>query len=233
VLEAGPGTGKTQTLAARVRFLLDRPEAPVDPRNILVLTFSNKAAGELADRIAVKSPDAAVAAWIGTFHGFGYDLLKTHHARLGFEREPSLMDRTKAVELLEAEVSRLGLDHYRDLWDPTENLREILSAISRAQDEVRTPHDYEQYAKSMLTTDPEGAAKALEVAAVYRRYQDIKFERGAVDFGDLATMPVFLLRDHPEVRAELQDRFRHILVDEQPSSVSLRRSGRRIWLGRA
>ena len=214
VLEAGPGTGKTQTLAARVQFLTTRPEAPADPRNILVLTFSNKAAGELADRIAQKSPQAAVAAWIGTFHGFGLDLLKTHYARLGFEREPVLMDRTEAIELLELEVSRLGLDHYRDLWDPTENLRAILGAVSRAQDEVAGPPDYVRCAEAMRAADPEAAAKALEVAAVYRRYQEIKRSRQAVDFGDLVTMPVELLRAHPDVRAELQDRFRHILVDE-------------------
>jgi superfamily I DNA/RNA helicase len=214
VLEAGPGTGKTQTLAARVQFLVQRPEQPVDPRSILVLTFSNKAAGELADRIAVKTPEAAVAAWIGTFHGFGYDLLKTYHARLGFERAPVLMDRTEAIELLELEVSQLGLDHYRDLWDPTENLRAILGAVSRAQDEVADADAYLRCAEAMQTRDPEAAAKAAEVARVYRRYQEIKRSRGAVDFGDLVMMPVQLLRDHPDVRAELQERFRHILVDE-------------------
>lgn len=221
-LEAGPGTGKTQTLASRVGVLLDRG---VDPRTILILTFSNKAAGELAERIAIQSPEAAVSAWVGTFHGFGWDLLKTYFDRLGFDRVPSLMDRTEAIELLEAEVSRLGLSHYRDLWDPTDNLRAILNAVSRAQDEVAGPERYAECAEGMKATDPEAAEKALEVAAVYRRYQEIKQERQAVDFGDLVTLPVRLLREHPDVRQALQARYQHILVDEYQdvnrSSVAL------------
>jgi Zn-dependent peptidase ImmA (M78 family) len=211
VLEAGPGTGKTQTLAARVRVLVERK---VDPRNILILTFSNKAAGELADRIAVESQEASVAAWVGTFHGFGLDLIKRHHDRLGFSREPILMDRPQAIDLLEAEASRLGLKHYRDLWDPTENLRAILTAISRAQDEVKGPDDYAKCAESMRARDVEGCEKALEVARVYARYQEIKREHQAVDFGDLVTLPIKLLREHEDVRQALQDTYRHILVDE-------------------
>ncbi len=210
-LEAGPGTGKTQTLAARVAILLERG---VDPRNILILTFSNKAAGELADRIAKVAPEAAVAAWIGTFHGFGLDLLKAHFGRLGYDREPGLMDRTEAIALLEAEVSRLGLQHYRDLWDPTENLRAILSAVSRAQDEVADPDRYAVCAESMRALDPEAAEKAMEVAKVFARYQAIKKDRQSVDFGDLVTLPVKLLREHPDVREALQAKYQHILVDE-------------------
>jgi superfamily I DNA/RNA helicase len=222
VLEAGPGTGKTQTLAARVRVLIERK---VDPRNILILTFSNKAAGELADRIGTQSDEASVAAWVGTFHGFGLDLIKRHYDRLGFTREPSLMDRPQAIDLLEAEAARLGLEHFKDLWDPTENLRAILNAISRAQDEVKGPEDYTRCAESMRARDPDGCAKALEVARVYARYQEIKRERQAVDFGDLVTLPIKLLTEHPDVRASLQDTYRHILVDEYQdvnrSSVAL------------
>ena len=80
LLEAGPGTGKTQTLIARVEGLL---EEGVDPRRILLLTFSNKAAGEMAERIARKRPEAAAAMWIGTFHAFGLDIIRRFHAELG------------------------------------------------------------------------------------------------------------------------------------------------------
>jgi superfamily I DNA/RNA helicase len=211
VLEAGPGTGKTQTLASRVRVLVERN---VDPRHILILTFSNKAAGELADRIAVESKEASVAAWVGTFHGFGFDLIKRHYDRLGFSREPILMDRPQAIDLLEIEASRLGLQHYRDLWDPTENLKAILNAISRAQDEVKTPDDYAECARSMQARDEEGYEKAMEVARVYARYRDIKMERQAVDYGDLVTLPIKLLRENDDVRLALHDKYRHVLVDE-------------------
>ena len=83
LLEAGPGTGKTQTLTARVESLLDEG---VDPRRILMLTFSNKAAGEMMERIARKRPEAAAAMWIGTFHAFGLDIVRRFHAELGLPR---------------------------------------------------------------------------------------------------------------------------------------------------
>ena len=115
LLEAGPGTGKTQTLVARVDGLI---EEGVDPRRILLLTFSNKAAGEMADRIARKHKSAATAMWIGTFHAFGLDIVRRFHVELGLPKDPLMMDRIEAVEILEQEFPRLGLTHYRDLYDP-------------------------------------------------------------------------------------------------------------------
>lgn len=94
LLEAGPGTGKTQTLTARIEGLL---ADGVDPRRILVLTFSNKAAGELAERIGRKDAAAAAAMWIGTFHAFGLDLVRRFHNELGLPKDPRMMDRTEAV----------------------------------------------------------------------------------------------------------------------------------------
>jgi superfamily I DNA/RNA helicase len=102
LLEAGPGTGKTQTLIARVESLL---EEDVDPRRILLLTFSNKAAGEMAERIACKRPEAAAAMWIGTFHAFGLDIVRRFHAEFGLPKDPRMMDRTEAVELLRSVCS--------------------------------------------------------------------------------------------------------------------------------
>ncbi|KMZ11443.1 ATP-dependent DNA helicase pcrA [Candidatus Burkholderia humilis] len=115
LLQAGPGTGKTRTLVARVESLLDEG---VDPWRILLLTFSNKAAGEMAERIAQKRPQQAAALCIGTFHSFGLDILRRFNDRCDSPQAPRLMDRTEAVELLENEFPRLGLTHYRNLYDP-------------------------------------------------------------------------------------------------------------------
>ena len=139
LLEAGPGTGKTQTLIARVEGLL---EDGVDPRRILLLTFSNKAAGEMAERIARKRPEAAAAMWIGTFHAFGLDVIRRFHAELGLPKDPRMMDRTEAVELLEEEFPRLKLSHYRNLYDPTQIIADMLAAVSRAKDEVVDAETY-------------------------------------------------------------------------------------------
>lgn len=216
LLEAGPGTGKTQTLVARVDALL---EEGVDPRRILLLTFSNKAAGEMADRIARKHSSAATAMWIGTFHAFGLDIIRRFHGELGLPTDPRMMDRIEAVELLEEEFPRLDLAHYRDLYDPTQIISDILQAISRAKDEVVDPLRYASLAEAMATsaeTEDQkiAAAKALEVARAYQAYERLKADARCVDFGDLVSMPVRLVESRPDICEHLRSQYDHILVDE-------------------
>lgn len=176
LLEAGPGTGKTQTLIARVEGLL---EEGVDPRRILLLTFSNKAAGEMAERIARKRPEAAAAMWIGTFHAFGLDIIRRFHAELGLPKDPRMMDRTEAVELLEEEFPCLRLVHYCNLYDPTQIIADLLAAVSRAKDEVVDAETYTALADAMLAKGGdldarEVAERAGEVARVYAAYDQLK-----------------------------------------------------------
>lgn len=216
LLEAGPGAGKTQTLVARVGNLL---ASNVDPANILILTFSNKAAGELSDRIAAKWPNAAAAAWIGTFHAFGLDIIRRFHDRLELPSDPRLMDRTEAIELLEEEFPRLGLTHYQNLWDPSFELSDILAAISRANDEVVDADRYAELAEAMRVVaatdqDRSAAERCAEVAIVFRAYEKLKKDRTCLDFGDLVSAPVRLCEGDAEVREHLRGRYQHVLVDE-------------------
>lgn len=240
LLEAGPGTGKTQTLIARVESLL---KAGVDPRRILLLTFSNKAAGEMADRIARKRPDAAAAMWIGTFHAFGLDIIRRFHAELGLSKDPRMMDRTEAVELLEEEFPRLRLTHYRNLYDPTQIIADMLAAISRAKDEVVDAETYAVLADAMLAEAKdsdahEAAERAGEVARVYAAYEQLKRDAHCIDFGDLVSLPVQLLERDSAICASLQGQYDHVLVDEYQdvnrSSVrllkALRPNGRNLWV---
>ena len=97
LLQAGPGTGKTLTLVQRVRSLLAEG---IDPAAILVVTFSNRAAGELVERLATANPDAAPRLWIGTIHAFGLDLIRRHHDRLDLPPDLTLFDRSDAIEIL-------------------------------------------------------------------------------------------------------------------------------------
>jgi superfamily I DNA/RNA helicase len=241
LLEAGPGTGKTQTLTERVVHLIDEG---VDPRRILVLTYSNKAAGEMSDRVAAKRPDKAAAMWMGTFHAFGLDLIRRFNTELGVSDNPRMMDRVEAVELLEAEFPKLSLEHYVDLYDPTRMIGDILAAISRAKDEVVGPERYGELARGMLAAntaagqkDPT-AEKAMEVARIYELYETLKKDRDAVDFGDLVALPVGLLEARPEIAAQLQGLYDHILVDEYQdvnrASVRLLKAlcpgGRNLWV---
>lgn len=239
LLEAGPGTGKTQTLVSRIEGLLSEG---ADPRRILVLTFSNKAAGEMAERVASKNKEAAASMWIGTFHAFGLDVVRRFFSDLKFDKEPRLIDRTEAVELLEEEFPKLGLEHYRNLYDPTEQIIGLLSAISRAKDEVVDALEYAQLAKGMLekaTSDDEhvAAEKALEVAKVYETYERLKRSANSIDFGDLVMLPVKLLESNPHVLVHFQSLYDHVLVDEYQdvnrSSVRLLMSicgdGENLW----
>jgi Zn-dependent peptidase ImmA (M78 family) len=217
LLEAGPGTGKTQTLVGRVEWLLEQKKVP--PEQILVLTFSNKAAGELSDRIAARRPEAAAAMWIGTFHSFGLDIIRRFHERLKLPANPRLMDRTEAIDLLADRFPHLDLVHYRDVWDPSLVLSDILAAISRAKDEVASPQRYAELSRAMWAVaktgeEKEAAEKCQEVAKVYGAYEQLKVERQYLDFGDLVAVPVRLLEDDEEVRTQLRARHRYVLVDE-------------------
>ncbi|HHZ8328449.1 TPA: UvrD-helicase domain-containing protein [Pseudomonas aeruginosa] len=240
LLEAGPGTGKTQTLIARVEGLL---QDNIDPRRILLLTFSNKAAGEMAERIARKQPEAAAAMWIGTFHAFGLDVIRRFHAELGLPKDPRMMDRTEAVELLEEEFPRLRLAYYRNLYDPTQIIADMLAAVSRAKDEVVNAEAYAELAAAMLARAAdaearEAAERAGEVARVYSVYEQRKRNAHCIDFGDLVALPVQLLERDAAICAALQAQYDHILVDEYQdvnhSSVrllsALRPDGRNLWM---
>jgi len=215
LLEAGPGTGKTRTLVKRVLSLLAEGR---DPSALLVLTFSNRAAGELFDRLADATPSAS-KIWIGTFHAFGLDVVRRYHDRLGLSADPPLFDRSDAIEVLQDLLPTLSLVHYRNLWDPLLDLKDIVNAIARAKDELVDAKRYRQLATAMLAgahdaETREAAEKCVEIADVYDRYEVALAERGAVDFGDLIMRPALLIESVASIREEIRMRHRHVLVDE-------------------
>jgi superfamily I DNA/RNA helicase len=240
VLQAGPGTGKTSTLVKRIVSLL---REGVDPASILVLTFSNRAAGELSERVSAVEPEHAPRIWMGTFHAFGLDLVRRYHDRLGLPADPSLFDRSDAIEGLEEVLPTLPLVHYQNLWDPTLILRDIVGAISRAKDEMVSPARYLELAEAMATkaTDDQerkAAAKCREVGQIYEVYEKMLADQGGVDFGDLILRATVLLENDAAVRTTLRIRHRHVLVDEYQdvnhASVRLLKAlagdGRRLWV---
>jgi DNA helicase-2/ATP-dependent DNA helicase PcrA len=239
-LQAGPGTGKTTTLVRRVLGLLDDG---VEPASILVLTFSNKAAGELRERIAAKAPEAVATLWIGTFHAFGLDILHRFNEFLGCSDNPLVIGRYEAIELLEDELTKIPLKHYQNFYDPTLNLNDMLNAISRAKDEVINAARYLELAEKMITPDCSDdqrvqAEKCLEVAALYARYEQLLKAKDALDFGDLVLLPTLLVEENESVRQALAGRHQHILVDEYQdvnrASVRLLKAiageGEKLWV---
>ena len=218
LLQAGPGTGKTRTLMKRVLSLL---KEGTDPAAILILTFSNRAAGELSERLTAAAPEAAPKLWIGTFHAFGLDLVRRYHDKLELAPDPSLFDRSDAIEVLEDILPTLPLVHYRNLWDPAMVLRDIIDAISRAKDEMVGPDRYRTLANAMQAEAADqdedariAAAKCLEIAEIYDLYEEALRKHGGVDFGDLIMRPAHLLEGDEILRISVQLRHRHVLVDE-------------------
>lgn len=217
LIEAGPGTGKTRTLVARLEWLLEKG---VEPTSILVLTFSNKAAEELRERVSTTAPDAAPAIWAGTFHAFGLEILRKFGDRLGLNMRVPVVSPSDALLLLEKELPSLPLNHYLQLYEPAFALRDILAAISRAKDELVGPDGYREFGEKMLAAAGsdgdavERAEKAIEVADVFAAYEGLLEEQGVVDFDDLILKPVKLLEDEPEVREALRAQYKWILVDE-------------------
>ena len=240
-LQAGPGTGKTRTLIKRIVSLVDQG---VDPSSILVVTYSNRAAGELTERLSIAAPGATARIWVGTFHAFGLDLVRRHHNRLGLSPNPPLFDRSDAIEILEEILPTLPLVHYRNLWDPAMVLRDVVGAISRAKDELADPVRYRALAEAMLAgaqgdeVAQTQAEKCLEVADIYDLYERTMRDRGAVDFGDLIMRPTLLLESDAKLHAAVQMRHRHLLVDEYQdvnrASARLMKAvagdGKRLWV---
>jgi DNA helicase II / ATP-dependent DNA helicase PcrA len=241
LLEAGPGTGKTRTLVSRIETLLKRG---VDPTHILALTFSNKAAGEMRERVNLSSPAAAAAIWAGTFHAFGLEILRKWAHLIAIPKDVRLVDPSDALLMLETELPSLPLNHYLRLSDPALDLQHILSAISRAKDELVTPAAYRAYGERMLAsagTDDDArlaAEKVLEVAAIYEAYEALLRRAQVVDFPDLINRSIELLDAHPAALTELRERYQHVLVDEyqdvnRASAVLLKQiagDGTNLWV---
>ena len=216
LIEAGPGTGKTHTLIARINWLLTRG---INPSSILVLTFSNKAAEEIRERVSFAAPQAASAIWAGTFHAFGLEILRKYGHLTGLQPNVHPVDPSGALLLLEEALPSLPIKHYLQLHEPTLALQGILNAISRAKDELIKPAEYRAFGEAMLAEamdddSRETAEKVIEVADVFAMYEDILQTGGTVDFSDLIAKPVKLLEDHPKVKSALRAQYQQVLVDE-------------------
>ena len=210
---AGPGTGKTATLLMRVQRLLANG---VKPSELLLLTFSNRAARELLDRLQALGVQDAHDIWVGTFHAFGLEFLRKNHERFEFSPRVGVADKMAQIALLEPHIYGLGLKAFNPLGDPLDWLNEVVKTIQRAKDELADPGGFEAaVAESAPTTSAESHAKQLDVVKLYKCYESkLSADAGLVDMGDLVMLPaIALTNDYAEYKASV-GRFKHILVDE-------------------
>ncbi len=195
---AGAGSGKTRTLTHRIAHLLFTGDA--QPHQILAVTFTNKAAREMAERIDALLGGPAPGLWALTFHAFGARILRAHGERLGYPSRMIIYDQRDRLTLIKQVMKERRIND--KLYTPTS----VAWRISELKNRLVTPDEYEAEAAEF---GPEAAT-----LTVYREYQARLAQAGAADFDDLLMQPVRLLTDHPEVRDRYRDRFVHILIDE-------------------
>jgi DNA helicase-2/ATP-dependent DNA helicase PcrA len=215
LVDAGPGTGKTRTLVRRIKHLL---QSGSPSSSILALTFSNKAAEEMRERLSAMNAEAAIAMWVGTFHAFGLELVTKWPNNIGRSSNVRVLDQTGSLALLEANLEKLPLHYYQNLYEPAYDLVPILRVISRCKDELVAPEQYRAaadaaFAAAMTEEEREAAEKAREIAEIYRAYEDALKQNDAVDFGDLYRLALKIVQTNADVRKYLAG-FKHVLVDE-------------------
>jgi ATP-dependent DNA helicase UvrD/PcrA len=214
---AGAGTGKTTVITRRIAYLIAARRAR--PSEILALTFTDKAAVEMEERVDTLVPYGYADVQLSTFHAFGDRLIKENALELGLTPDFRVLTRAEQVIFLRDHLFEFPLEHYRPLGDPTRHLQAILGQISRLKDEDVRPEEYLAHAQGLLAQagDDESrleAAQHLELARTYAQYQTLMARLGQVDFGDQIVEALRLFRTRPHVLKRYQDRFKYILVDE-------------------
>ncbi|MGB3683969.1 MAG: UvrD-helicase domain-containing protein [Rubrobacteraceae bacterium] len=194
---AGAGSGKTRVLTHRIAYILEQGLAASD--EILAITFTNKAAREMKERVAILVGPESRKMWVSTFHAFCARILRVHAEKLGYKREFTIYDGGDQVRLVKRCIIELGKDPKRF------NPRSFQSQISAAKNVLMSPDDYLRNTEGYM---------AENVAEVYDLYQKRLYENNAMDFDDLIMQTVALLELFSEVRERYQQRFKYIHVDE-------------------
>lgn len=198
LLLAGAGSGKTRVITHRIAYLIE--EMGVKPWNILAITFTNKAAGEMRSRVDELVGFGSDQIWVSTFHSTCVRILRRHIDRLGYDNSFTIYDADDQKTVIKDICKRLQLDtkQYKE--------RTLLGAISSAKDELITPEEF-----AMNTF---GDFRQQKIAEVYTEYQKTLKSSNALDFDDLIVKAIELLKNNPEILENYQERFRYIMVDE-------------------
>lgn len=198
LLLAGAGSGKTRTLTHRIAYLID--EIGVNPWNILAITFTNKAAKEMRERVDNIVGFGSDQIWVSTFHSTCVRILRRHIDRIGFDNAFTIYDTDDQKTVMKGVCKRLNIDTkmYKE--------RTLLGAISSAKDDLVDVREFELKAV--------GDYRKQTIARVYREYQETLKKSNALDFDDIICKTVELFKACPEVLSSYQERFRYIMVDE-------------------
>ena len=219
LIVAGAGTGKTTVITRKIAYLISEKKVPAD--HILALTFTDKAAAEMEERVESLLPFGYFDLWVSTFHSFGERILKDHALDIGISNNFKLLSETEQWLLIRQNLDKFDLDYYSPKGNPTKFIQALVSHFSRLKDEDITPEQYLEYAENLkldkdsAETDEGSEVKRIkELANAYHVYQKVLLKNNSLDFGDLIAYTIKLFKERPKILAKYQEQFKYILVDE-------------------
>lgn len=228
LIVAGAGTGKTTVVTKRIAHLIQ--EKGIDSEGILSLTFTDKAANEMEERVDRLLPLGYFDLWIHTFHGFGEKILRAHGLDIGLPGGFRLFNEFEQWSLVRKHLDLFPLSYYRPLGNPTKFISALLKHFSRAKDEDISPLAYQSYVDGLRRKYAAGEKlfgddfnqaeteqeieRLSEIASSYAVYEKLLLDEGALDFGDLINYTLKLFRERPRILNRYRQQFKHILVDE-------------------
>jgi DNA helicase II / ATP-dependent DNA helicase PcrA len=227
MIVAGAGTGKTTVITRRIAWLIDQKKAR--PEEILALTFTEKAATEMEERVDRLLPMGYVDLSISTFHAFCEKVLRAHGVHIGLPQDFKIATDVDSWLLMRRNLDRFALDYFRPRGNPTKFLRSMLQHFSRAKDEGITPEEYGAWVEDFVAHKSGGAPEAFaamsdedkldiqkwqELARAYATYEQLLVEKSMLDFGSLMAYVLRLFLERPNVLKEYRERFKYVVVDE-------------------
>ncbi len=216
LIVAGAGTGKTTVITQRIAYLIEKGE--VKPEEILAVTFTDKAAGEMEERVDKLLSYGYVDLWVSTFHSFCERVLRDHALDIGLPADFKVLNPTAGWLLVRQNLDKFKLDYYNSLGNPTKFIQALISHFSHCKDQEIYPEDYLAYAEKLKTRDdaPETqeVERIKEVANAFHVYQRLLLKNSYLDFGDLINYCLKLFKKRPLILERYREKFKYILVDE-------------------
>lgn len=218
---AGAGTGKTRVITRRIAYLIASKKA--QPHEILALTFTDKAASEMEERVDMLLPYGYTDIWVSTFHAFGERILREKALDIGLDSDFKVLTEPQQMIFIKKHLFEFPLNYFRPLGNPDRYLKALVTLFSRARDEDASPDDYLHYAEKLEEASKkspedeklaETAKREKEIALSFKKYQELKSKEGMIDFGDQFYLILKIFREHPAILKEYQKQFNYILVDE-------------------
>jgi len=217
LIVAGAGTGKTTVITQRVAYLIQKNKA--EPEEILAVTFTEKAAEEMEERVDVLLPYGYVDLWVSTFHSFCERILEEHGLDIGLPGDFKILDQTAAWMLVRKNLEEFDLKYYKPRGNPTRFIHALINHFARCKDQGIYPEDYLEYGEELKTNltdlpETEETERIKEVANAYHVYQKLLLENSVLDFGDLINYCLKLFNERPHILQHYREKFKYILVDE-------------------